>query len=51
MRIGRVAWKRKSCSVCMETFDKLVEIVNEVQPGTTVDYRLHYIGLATAGVS
>ena len=49
--VDRAAWERRSSKESMVTLDKLIEIVNEVQPGTVANYRQQYIGLATGGVS
>lgn len=49
--VDRATWERRSSKTSMETLDKILEIVNEVQPGTKANYRQHYVGLATGGIS
>ena len=49
--VDRTSWERRSSRGSLETLDRIMELVNEVQPGTAATYKKHYIGLATNGMA
>ena len=49
--VDRTSWERRSSRESLETMDRIMDLVNEVQPGTAATYKKHYIGLATNGMA
>lgn len=49
--VDRASWERTASKESLLIVDKLVEMVNTVQPGMNPKYNKYYIGLASGGVA
>ena len=47
--VDRSDWERKSSSRSLELMNRVLEMINEIQPGASPRYTQHYIGLEYTG--
>ena len=49
--VDRTSWQNKSSDGSMKTMDRLIALVETVQPGLEPKYNKHYVGLTAAGMA
>ena len=49
--VDRAYWERKASKGSLQIMDRLVELINKVQPELSPNYKKHHIGLASGGVA